>query len=264
MNNLKGDILTMTNQDAARAAHLIDGYLLRLSMPKKSLRVDFDAARKECVDALTAQLDHVKSLPFEKFCAKTNRTTQAQLDDAAAQVEVRLHQCIKDAWKYVNKPGVSDSAKSTVVAVANSPIGTCSRVQLKFALETARPFIFDCGDMRLIEESTTLTHHDFNQAVVPPPTPARKDEDAEPHPGGYYVMINGDAPAVVCERKPTLAEARLAGQALCDAAELPATFSIYDGDDNLVADILRTDGRDLSAEMDILAAAQAHSEPPRG
>lgn len=249
--------MTMNQQDEIKAAHLIDGYLLGLSMPRKTLLVDFDTARKECIDALTAQLEHVKSLPFEKFCEQTKRTKQVLQEDEVKGMALRYHQCIKDAWIYVNTPFVSNSAKSEVGAVVNSQIGTCTSIQLTFALQTAWPFIHGCNDQRLFQEAKMLMRYDLYRAMAP----TMKNQDPAPHPGGYFVMINGEQS---CDHKPTLAAARLAGQVLCDAEVLPASFSIHDGDGEHVEDILRSDGRDLSAQIADFGSLNERNDQPRG
>lgn len=62
----------------------------------------------------------------------------------------------------------------------------------------------------------------------------------------FYIMINHEQTA---DTASTLDEARRKGQKLCDAEPLPGTFSIYDEDENLIENIQRTDGRDLSQQM---------------
>lgn len=249
--------MAMNQQDESKAAHLIDGYLLGLSMPKEHLLVSFDAARQDCINALTAQLEHVKSLPFEKFCEQTKRTKQVLQEDEAKGMALRYHQCIKDAWIYVNTPFVSNSAKSEVGAVVNSQIGTCTSIQLTFALQTAWPFIHGCNDQRLFQEAKTLMRYDLYRAMAS----NMKNQDPAPHPGGYFVMINGEQS---CDHKSTLAAARLAGQVLCDAEVLPATFSIQDGDGEHIEEILRSDGRDLSAQIADFGSSHEQSEQPQG
>lgn len=159
-----------------------------------------------------------------------------------ADMELRFHQCIKDAWRYVNAPFASDSAKSKVGAVALAEMGTCSRIDMIFALQTAWTFIHGCGDERLIQEARALRAYDFPEL----PAPLLTNDHPVPHPGGYYVVLDHEQ---TCDHKPTLAEARLAGQALCDAEILPSSFPIQNGDGEHIEDILRSDGRDLSAQV---------------
>lgn len=62
----------------------------------------------------------------------------------------------------------------------------------------------------------------------------------------YYILISHEQTAAT---SPTLEGARQTGQALCDAEPIPATFSIYDEEENWVEDIKRSDGRDLSQQI---------------
>lgn len=62
----------------------------------------------------------------------------------------------------------------------------------------------------------------------------------------FFVVI--DSEQTVSDH-PTLAEARLSGQAACDAEVFPCTFSIQDADGQHIEDIKRTDGSDLSGQM---------------
>lgn len=75
----------------------------------------------------------------------TNQQDEAIAASADGKIELRLHQCIKDAWKLVNTTFASDSAKSKVGAVVVAPIGEVSRKQLIFALRSAWTFIHGSG-----------------------------------------------------------------------------------------------------------------------
>lgn len=62
----------------------------------------------------------------------------------------------------------------------------------------------------------------------------------------FYVVIDHEKSV---SDHPTLQEARLAGQAACDAEILPSFFSIQDARGNHVEDIVRSDGASISDQV---------------
>lgn len=62
----------------------------------------------------------------------------------------------------------------------------------------------------------------------------------------FYIMMDHEKTA---DTANSLEEARKKGQKICDEELLPTTFSIYDGDGNLIEDIKRTDGRTLGQQV---------------
>lgn len=78
-------------------------------------------------------------------------------------------------------------------------------------------------------------------------TPAAKDGEAEQaFEWPFFVVIDHEQSV---SDHPTLHEARLAGQAACDAEVLPCSFSIHDARGNHVEDIVRSDGASIGDQV---------------
>lgn len=123
------------------------------------------------------ELSQIQISPFDvpgllaRYALANPDAIRLEIAERIAAVEkimkLRFHECINDAWKYVNIPFVSHSAKSKVGAVASAPLGTCDRVQLIFALQTAWPFIHGSDNARLITEAKTLMRYEFHDVAAP-------------------------------------------------------------------------------------------------
>lgn len=93
--------------------------------------------------------------------------TEAQLMQKAADaekareaaVEHRMHQALKAAWKYVNAPFTSNSARNEVQKFAEADVVTGQRIPMLFALQTAWTFVHGAEDKVLMAEIGQLLGH---------------------------------------------------------------------------------------------------------
>lgn len=93
--------------------------------------------------------------------------TDAQLMQKAADaekareaaVEQRMHQALKAAWKYVNAPFTSNSARNQVRQFAEAEVVAGQRINMLFALQTAWTFVHGADDKALMAEIGQLLGH---------------------------------------------------------------------------------------------------------
>jgi len=78
---------------------------------------------------------------------------------AEAEVEQRMHKALKAAWKYVNAPFTSNSARNHVSKYAEADNVSGKRIEMLFALQTAWTFVHGSGDETLLEEMRQLLGH---------------------------------------------------------------------------------------------------------
>lgn len=78
---------------------------------------------------------------------------------AEAELEARMHKALKAAWKYVNAPFTSNSARNQVGKYAEAENVSGMRIEMLFALQTAWTFVHGSGDEALLEEMRQLLGH---------------------------------------------------------------------------------------------------------
>jgi hypothetical protein len=79
--------LNMNQYERANAAHKIDGYLLRVDMPGRTIEQEFAKAQAECLVHLQAQLDHVRSLNLDQFTSVMKLKSDLATSLTEAQAE---------------------------------------------------------------------------------------------------------------------------------------------------------------------------------
>jgi hypothetical protein len=78
---------------------------------------------------------------------------------AEAEVEQRMHRALKAAWKYVNAPFTSNSARTQVGKYVEADNVSGKRIEMLFALQTAWTFVHGSGDEDLLNEMRQLLGH---------------------------------------------------------------------------------------------------------
>jgi hypothetical protein len=78
---------------------------------------------------------------------------------ADADLAQRMPRALKAAWKYVNAPFTSHSARNQVGKYAEAENVSGMRIEMLFALQTAWTFVHGSGDEELLEEMRQLLGH---------------------------------------------------------------------------------------------------------
>lgn len=85
-----------------------------------------------------------------------------------SELERRMHQALKDSWKYIDRSMVSNTARNEVGPLVNAESIAGRRVEMLFALQTAWTFVHGSGDKVLIAELGDLLRHDVEEKPQPP------------------------------------------------------------------------------------------------
>ena len=114
------------------------------------------------------------------MCTLANGS-QAIADGTEIEAIGRMHAALKAAWKYVNIPMVSDSARSEVGRFVQSPPTVDQRIPMLFALQTAWTFVHGSGDAELLAEFRFLLGHGMGSFEIQNMTSAEVlEEDRSP------------------------------------------------------------------------------------
>ncbi len=73
--------------------------------------------------------------------------------------ELRLHEALKAAWKYVDRPFTSNSAREEVGEFAQADFMPGKRLPMLFAMQTAWTFVHGAGDKALMAEMRNFLGH---------------------------------------------------------------------------------------------------------
>jgi hypothetical protein len=96
---------------------------------------------------------------LEPEAESTARELVALHTEAERKVEERMHQALKDAWQYVNRPFVSEYAKKEVGHFAEAEAVVGQRIDMLFALQRAWTFVHGSGEQKLKDEVGFLLGH---------------------------------------------------------------------------------------------------------
>lgn len=124
-----------------------------------------------CMQAATSVGASVAILRDYKYTLdRISRMTEEQLLERAidpvaaaaaaeAEVEQRMHRALKAAWKYVNAPFTTNSARTEVGKYAEATDVSGKSIEMLFALQTAWSFVHGARDEDLMKEIGHLLSH---------------------------------------------------------------------------------------------------------
>ncbi|UDM18844.1 hypothetical protein [Vogesella sp. XCS3] len=125
-----------------------------LPIAMSALGCDYDAACN-----VISQGDGMAAVRMMDSILGKDGTATYMVQGAESAIEKRMHQALKDSWKYVNTPFVSNSAKSKVGGFVNAESVAGQKIGMLFAIQTAWPFVHDSGGLALKNELRTLLGH---------------------------------------------------------------------------------------------------------